>query len=119
MINDLPISGWFYVLILLLFSIPLILSGLGIYYLVKGNYTKNILIVSSFIFLTPIIFIIVNNFPNLEEMTKYLSEYIYKYLKFLSNPEFLMMNLFSYAVIYLSSFAIINSIHLLYKRISS
>jgi hypothetical protein len=42
---------WFVVLMLILYSIPLFLSGLGIYYLVSNRFEKIALIISTLIFL--------------------------------------------------------------------
>lgn len=109
---------WFVVLMLVLYCIPIFLSGLGIYYLFKGIFTKTILIVSSFVFFIPIVLIVAINFSDPSKMLEYLSDYFYKSLVFFSDSS-LLMNLLIRMIIYLSSFAIVNSIYLLYKKLSS
>jgi DNA integrity scanning protein DisA with diadenylate cyclase activity len=116
---EIPLPWWFVVLYLLVFyCIPIFLSGLGIYYLVKGNFNKIILIVSSFVFLIPIVLIVAINFSSSHKIIEYISKYLYLELSAFFNSELLIMNLTLKAIIYLSSFAIVNSIYLLYRRVT-
>jgi hypothetical protein len=118
---EISLHWWVIVLILLAYCIPLILSGLGIYYLVKGNFNKSVLIVSSFVFLIPIVFIIANNLSNQPKMFEDISRYFFDLLRFLnfSNLDLLITGLLWRAIVYLSSFAVVNSVYILFRKIVS
>lgn len=112
---------WLIILIMILYSIPFCLSGLGIYYLVIGKYNKTVLIASSLVFLIPIIFIAGSNFANPLGMFEEISKYFFYLSGFddFSSLNSLIDSLMWRVMVYLSIFAIVNSVYLLFKMITS